>query len=113
MRCNIPEKIKLGIHHKKTYYILMVTFLVLIIVFFNKNSTAKTIIVSKDGNGEFEKIQDAINISKNNDIIYVYSGVYHENIIINKSINLIGNGSKFSIIDFNILILSLNQNPSK
>ncbi len=41
---------------------------------------------------EGESIQDAINDAKDGDIIYVNEGIYEENLIVNKSIMLIGQG---------------------
>lgn len=58
---------------------------------------AKTITVDDDG-ADFVKIQDAINASKNGDTIRVYEGIYHENIVVNTSINLRGNGTNNTII---------------
>jgi parallel beta-helix repeat protein len=49
--------------------------------------------------GAFTKIQDAINASKDGDTIFVYNGTYYENVIVDKRVNLIGNGSKTTIID--------------
>ena len=49
----------------------------------------------------FNKIQNAINAVKEQGIIYVYNGVYHENIIINKTISLIGENRNKTIIDGN------------
>jgi len=44
-------------------------------------------------------IQDAINDSVEGDTVLVYAGVYHENVIVNQTINLIGNGSAETIIN--------------
>jgi parallel beta-helix repeat protein len=46
--------------------------------------------VGGSGPGNYTKIQYAIDNASDNDIIYVYSGIYNENIVINKSISLIG-----------------------
>lgn len=47
----------------------------------------------------FKRIQDAINASKNGDTIYVYNGTYYENIVIDKTISLIGENKYATIID--------------
>jgi parallel beta-helix repeat protein len=47
---------------------------------------------------DFGKITDAINYANETDVIHVYSGSYSENIVINKSITLIGDGSGSTII---------------
>ena len=60
---------------------------------------AKTIVVAKDGSGDYEKIQDGIDIANKNDTIRVYDGVFQENVVVNKSLNLIGNGTENTTID--------------
>jgi parallel beta-helix repeat protein len=59
------------------------------------------IYVGGSGPGNFTSIQDAINYANNNDIIFVFNGVYFENIIINKTLQLIGENKEISIIDGN------------
>jgi parallel beta-helix repeat protein len=61
----------------------------------------KIIYVGGNGPGNHTKIQDAINISNDMDTIYVYSlsSPYFENIIIDKSITLIGEDKNTTIID--------------
>jgi len=58
------------------------------------NAAPSTLIVH-DG----ESIQEAINNASSGDIIYVLSGTYQENIVINKSITLIGENRENTIID--------------
>ena len=54
------------------------------------------------GNGSheypFNSIQEALNHSRDNHTIYVYEGTYHEQIMVNASVTIIGNGSDESII---------------
>jgi hypothetical protein len=38
----------------------------------------------------FQHIQDAIDVSSNGNTVFVFSGAYYENIVIDESINLIG-----------------------
>ena len=54
-----------------------------------------------DGSVEepFSSIQDAFDASESFDTIRVYAGVYYENIELNRSITLIGNGSEVTTID--------------
>jgi len=54
-----------------------------------------------NGKGNYSTIQKAIDNASNNDTIFVHSGTYYENIDINKSIELIGNGRDNTIIDGN------------
>jgi len=58
--------------------------------------------VGGSGPNNYTKIQDAIDNASDGDIIFVYSGVYYENIVINKSINLIGEDKDTTIIDGDI-----------
>ena len=53
-------------------------------------ASEKTIYVDDDGGADYKKIQDAINDANNGDTIYVYNGTYCENVVVDKSIKLIG-----------------------
>ena len=76
----------------------MLVALVLLTVGSNEAS-GKTWYVNDDGGGDFEKIQDAIHNATESDIIRVYEGVYKENVGVNKTVSLIGNGSANTTID--------------
>ena len=56
----------------------------------NAGTLANTWIVDNEGDGDFATIQAAIDAATAGDIIDVYSGVYHESVNINKSLQLIG-----------------------
>jgi parallel beta-helix repeat protein len=58
-----------------------------------------TLYVGGSGSGNYTKIQDAIDNASDGDTVYVYNGTYYENIIINKSISLIGEDKNTTIID--------------
>lgn len=57
------------------------------------------IFVGGKGENNFSKIQDAIDSSDNDATIYVYNGTYHEHILIDKKITLIGESKQSTIID--------------
>ena len=57
--------------------------------------------VGGTGANNYTKIQDAIDNASDGDTIFVYSGIYYENIVINKKINLIGEDKNTTIIDGN------------
>jgi parallel beta-helix repeat protein len=57
--------------------------------------------VDDDGFSDFRTIQEAINVADSGDAIYVRSGTYYENIIVNKSVQLIGECKETTIIDGN------------
>ena len=58
-----------------------------------------TIYVGKSGIGDFSTVQDGIDAADIGDTIYVYNGTYFENIVIDKSIILIGENRSNTIID--------------
>lgn len=64
----------------------------------------KTIYVDDDfiddpENHRWNSIQEGINDASNGDIIYVYQGIYPENVVLDKSITLLGEKSESTIID--------------
>ena len=75
----------------------------LFIILFSTGSceeiNSKMIYVGGTSNGNYSKIQDAINASNEGHKIYVIAGIYNETIFINKSINLIGENKKTTIIN--------------
>ncbi len=76
-----------------------------------ENYNGEIFYVGGIGQGNFLYLQDAINISSNGDTILIYNGFYHENIIINKSINLIGENRNNTVIDGkeNFEIIKINS----
>ena len=65
----------------------------------NQEGTKNTIYVDDDGGADYTKIQDAINNANSGDTIFVYSGIYYENIWVDKNINLVGEDRDNTIID--------------
>ncbi len=59
--------------------------------------------VGGDGPGNYSRIQDAIDDAMDGDTVFVYddNSPYYENVIVNKSISLIGEGKETTIIDGN------------
>jgi nitrous oxidase accessory protein NosD len=55
--------------------------------------------VGGTGPGNYTKIQDALNDANDSFTIFVYSGTYHEDIVIKKSVKLIGQDRYNTIID--------------
>ena len=97
---------------KKVLIILSIILLLIIgiaptsgLIFQNEsliiNQNSYTLYVGGIGQGNFTKIQDAIDFAKNGDTIFVFddSSPYYENILIDKSINLIGENRHSTIID--------------
>jgi hypothetical protein len=54
-------------------------------------SEGPTIIVAKDGTGDYESIQPALDAAPNGATILIDDGMYDEDLYINKSVSLIGN----------------------
>jgi parallel beta-helix repeat protein len=63
-------------------------------------SSGSTIYVGIGPGNDTASIQDAIdNYSYPGDIVYVYSGTYYENVVVNKTINLTGEDKATTVID--------------
>ncbi len=73
-----------------------------------ETATAETIAVPDD----YPTIQEAINNANEGDTIFVSSGIYYENIVVNKTVSLVGENRSTTIIDGNGFgtVLSLTAN---
>jgi len=58
--------------------------------------TGSTIIIVPD---DFPTIQEAINYANDEDLIYVKSGTYQENVVVDKTVSLLGENKTTTIID--------------
>ena len=76
-------------------------------------SMGNTLYVGGSGPGNYTRIQDAIDNASYGDTVFVYSGVYNENLILDYFINLIGEDRDNTIINGNgigkVIILSSNN----
>ncbi|MCK4613427.1 MAG: hypothetical protein KAU14_01380 [Thermoplasmata archaeon] len=91
---------KIGESHERVLiFTLIFVALAVCVCFLTQNAGARTITVDDAGGGNFTKIQDAINASENGDTIRVWEGTYFEDLVVNKTVSLIGNGSEVSVID--------------
>ncbi|MCK5291781.1 MAG: right-handed parallel beta-helix repeat-containing protein [Thermoplasmata archaeon] len=64
-----------------------------------KTARATTYFVGGVGPGNQTTIQGAVNMAGFDDTVYVYGGIYRENLIVGKSLHLIGENSATTIID--------------
>jgi len=65
------------------------------------SSDGNTLYVGGSGEGNYTKIQDAINDASFGDTVFVYNGTYVENLVVYASINLIGENRNTTVIDGN------------
>jgi parallel beta-helix repeat protein len=64
------------------------------------NASGDTFYVNTTGDGgAFTSIQDAINASSDGDTVFVYNGTFYENVVVNRTISLVGEGKNHTIID--------------
>lgn len=63
------------------------------------SNLSKTLYVGGSGPGNYSKIQDAIDNASEWDTVFVYSGTYLESIVIDKSMQVIGENRHTTIID--------------
>jgi parallel beta-helix repeat protein len=68
-------------------------------------SRGETLYVGGNGDGNYSSIQDAIDNASDEDTVFVYddSSPYYENVVVHKSINLIGEDRNTTIIDGNYI----------
>jgi len=66
-----------------------------------KATAGNILYVGGSGPGNYTSIQSAIDDANYGDIIFVYSGIYYENVVINKKITLVGENKETTIIDAN------------
>jgi len=71
----------------------------ILVLSFVGTASARTWSVDDDGGGDFSGIQEAINNASVGDTIIVHSGVYYENVYVNKSVTLKGIG--YPVVDAN------------
>ena len=77
-------------------------------------SFGKTIYVDDDGGADYTRIQDAIDNASDGDTVYVYNGTYFENVIVDKSIELIGEDKNTTVDgDFKESVLNIKADNVK
>jgi len=57
-----------------------------------------TLYVGGIGSGNYTTIQEAIDDANTDDVVYVYGGTYYENVIVNKTLSLVGEDRDATVI---------------
>lgn len=68
---------------------------------YNSSYFGNTLYVGGSGEGNYTKIQDAIDDANPGDTVFVYdeSSPYYENLVVNKSISMIGENRETTVVD--------------
>jgi parallel beta-helix repeat protein len=103
-------------------FILILTIVTPILTISVSSTTSNVMITSKNilyvggtGPGNYSRIQDAIDNSTNGCIIFVFSGIYMESILIEKSLEIVGQDKNNTIIDGckNSFVVKIFSNETK
>ena len=75
------------------------------------NYDGDTLYVGGDGSGNYTRIQDAIDNASDGDTVFVFddSSPYYEYVIVNKSINLLGENRNTTVINSDVVKISANS----
>ena len=73
----------------------------IMVLLFTGGAQAATITVNASGGADYMMIQDAINAANESDSIIVAAGDYNENVNVNKSVSLIGEGAGITVVNAN------------
>ncbi|RLF49533.1 MAG: hypothetical protein DRN20_01895, partial [Thermoplasmata archaeon] len=82
----------------KKYWFVGFSALAMIAVLWLMSSSAHadSLVVGPDG---YSSISDAVDAARNGDIIYVEEGVYHESVVVDKRVSIIGTDATKCIVD--------------
>ena len=82
--------------------LLLISILTLAFTLQPGESESTTWTVDDDGPADFHTIQEAINAASPGDTIYVNNGTYYEQVVVNKSVSLIGEDKIATVIIANL-----------
>ena len=78
--------------------LVLISILILLMINIQLSKAEPTTIIVPD---DYPTIQEAINAASDGDTIFVRSGIYYENVVVNKAVSLIGESKQNTIIDGN------------
>lgn len=78
--------------------IVLISTFFFIVLTMSSTVIAEIIYVDAGGSADFISIQEAIDNANESDTIHIYSGIYNENLLISKSIQLRGDDSESTLI---------------
>jgi len=84
---------------KWIYSSIIILFAISMLISMSEETSGKTITVDDDGEADFTSIQDAIDAATDGDTVRVFNGTYHESLLVNKNVDLFGNGSDTTTIN--------------
>jgi nitrous oxidase accessory protein len=90
-----------GMFSKITMILLLTAMLTPAFTIQLVKAVPKTWTVDDNGPADFHTIQEAINAVNSGDYIYVINGTYVENVVVNKTVWLVGQQQNITIIDGN------------
>lgn len=79
--------------------VLMLVVSIVITIPFIPPVRARTWTVDDDGPADFSTIQEAINATSDGDTIFVKNGTYHENVVVNKAVSLVGESRHATVVN--------------
>jgi len=96
-----PEILGKSMERVPHFVTILLTLMLLLTVFtaFTATSGAKTIVVDDDWAGaDFNNISAAVAASEDGDSIIVHNGTYREQVLVNRSVTIQGNGSQSTFL---------------
>jgi len=81
------------------FVVLLSCCIVCSLSFIRTVTASRTWTVDDDGSSDYGAIQQAINYANDGDTILVHSGTYYENLVVNKSLSIIGEDQSSTVMD--------------
>lgn len=79
--------------------LLVTSFITIIFPLENVKAEGNIFYVGGNGPGNYTTIQSAVDAASANDTVFVYNGIYYENVAVNKTIDIKGENSNLTIIN--------------